>query len=73
MRLGVLLSVFLLAGCKDYGVCLKSHQEKYQWTQNIQVGCALSSNGICLSPVNVPIIHDGVREVCDQWEFPEGR
>lgn len=48
----------LLVGCKDYGRCLASHEETQLMT-------------IIVGKVAVPIFQ--TIDVCDRYEFPEGR
>lgn len=70
MKRVVLLAAvaLLLAGCgRDYGACLKSHQEHYTWLLPLYIG---SVNG---APMYTYLPMDGVQEACDLWEFPEGR
>ncbi|WGD31669.1 hypothetical protein AncyloWKF20_07575 [Ancylobacter sp. WKF20] len=52
----------LLAGCKDYGRCLSSHDETVIVLMPMAVG-----NMTTYYPMPV------TNTVCDQWEYPEGR
>jgi hypothetical protein len=61
-----------LAGCKDYGQCLTSHVEAYEWMMPLQVGSMSCGNG-CSMPIYTYIPMTDHRTVCDRWEFPEGR
>lgn len=56
-----------LAGCKDYGACLASHPERFQYVQMIPAGYI---NG---APNYIYLPAEGMREACDRWEFPEGK
>jgi len=51
----------------DKGMCLKSHKEPYQWTQQIWVG-NISCGKDCYIPLYNYVTHDDIRDVCDEWE-----
>lgn len=62
-----------LASCGlDRGRCLQSHRERYTWLMPIQVGSTPCGNG-CSVPLYTYIPMEDEHDVCDRWEFPEGR
>lgn len=67
----ILFAVLCLSGCTDYGKCLTEHEEKYDWVQQIWIGNIQVGNVSIPQYMYVP--QTGIRTVCDQWEFPEGR
>lgn len=63
----LLAALLVLAGCKDYGRCLASHEEEYTYFVPILIGF---SNNI---PTYMYLPQQGIQTVCDQYEFPEGK
>lgn len=67
-----LLPVVALAGCVEHGECLSSHTELQ--TVTIPVYTLASCGSGCSVMVNAGMIPvTRAVNVCDRWEFPEGR
>ena len=65
----LLLLPLILTGCNvDRGKCLASHTQP-AWIQLIPMTNCV--NNSCTTTL-MPIVHPK-QEVCDKWEFPEGR
>lgn len=67
IRVGMVLCL-VLCGCVDHGKCLQSHTET--WFQPLYMPMC-DSKGYCTQQLigMQPMEY----EVCDQWEYPNGR
>lgn len=77
-KLLLLAPLLILAGCKDYGQCLASHDEhrdsyvSYEYAPSgisMSGGIAMGGSG----DFNLVMHPAEDWTVCDQWEFPNGR